>query len=139
MLVHFRHKTSFFGRTLLGILMFVWISMAIAPCVMANELAAFDTDISISVVHEKMDNCAYCPEVMNGMADFTLCQHHQGYTPDNLVQAAASIDAESFVLFELPVAPVLLHTLMMMGPAGLERTSDVTFLSPLILTGILRI
>jgi len=40
LLEQFRQTTHIYGRTLLGMLLFVWLSMALVPCVMANSVMA---------------------------------------------------------------------------------------------------
>ena len=138
MLNYFRHKSSFFGRTLLGMLMFVWLSMAITPCVMANEAVSLDSGVAMSSMHEKMEDCTYCPDNMSGMGELTLCQQNHSYTPDNMLQVIDIIDAESFILFELPAAPVL-QARLTSTPIDLNPPPQITTISPLSLTGILRI
>ena len=138
LLNYFRHKSSNMGRTLLGMLMFVWLSMAITPCVMANELSPSDFSVNMSSMHEKMEDCSYCPDNMSSMVELTLCQQNHNYNPDNLIQAVDPVDAESFVLFEIPAA-LDLQAHLSLATADLHPVPEIKKLSPLTVTGILLI
>ena len=135
MLAQFRQLSQLFGRTLLGMLLFVWLTMALAPCVMANS----DSDIEMSAMHEQMADCAYCPEANNTMSTMVLCQNSHSNISDTISFVADSIDAEAFVLFEIPASLQINPLLARNIPDDFLQSPDKNTLSPLALTGILRI
>lgn len=142
----FRQLSQFFGRPLLAMLLFVWLTMALATCVMANSAtyselkqSKTDSDLALSVLHEKMQNCDYCPDKNNAMSTVVLCQNTHDNISDTMNSMVDSIDVESFVLFEIP-ANLLLHPLVTnITPADFYPLPGNNILSPLELTGILRI
>ena len=135
MLAQFRQLSPLFARTLLGMLLFVWLTMALAPCVMANSNSAME----MSAMHEQMADCAYCPEAKNTMTSMVLCQNAHGNTSDTMSFVVDSIDAAAFVLFEIPASWQINPLLARNTPADFQRSPDKYPLSPLALTGILRI
>ncbi|MCW8933000.1 MAG: hypothetical protein OQL19_22505 [Gammaproteobacteria bacterium] len=141
MLNQFRLRSQTFGRTLLGMLLFVWLSMAVSPCVMANNMMASNgfeaVDVAtIEAVHANMDECNYCPD--NSM-NTELCQNVHSITSDSLVLAIDSIDTESFLLFEIPATLSVSQLNVITHPSQLSKNSEKKTIPPLALTGILRI
>ena len=150
MLAQFRQLSQCFGRTLLGMLLFVWLTMALAPCVMASadplsellselEPARADVTIEMSAMHEKMQNCAYCPEAENAMNSMVLCQNSHANISDTMNFVFDGIDVESLVLFEIPASIEKAPLLLSYNKANFHQSPDNYTLSPLALTGILRI
>jgi hypothetical protein len=145
LLNYFRQISMLSGRTLLGMLLIVWLSMALSPCVMAGDLSPSELQASASatmhekMMHEKMADCAYCPDKAGAASSKTLCQHNHGYSPDSLVVAIDSVDVDSFVLFEIPTAQPASLVQINLASIQIQPFSKITTLSPLALTGILRI
>lgn len=137
MLAHFRQSIRLYVPTLLSVLLFVWLSLALMPCVMASSISDTDT----AAMHEKMADCAYCPANSHEtMVDFfTLCQNNHQVTDDSVSLAIDKLSAESFILFELPAAPSLSALLRQQKLPAVQDLSYHYELSPLALTGILRI
>ncbi len=137
MLEQFRQTTHIFGRTLLGMLLFVWLSMALAPCVMANSVMASNVPMNdTAALHEKMADCAYCPAEHEMMV---LCHNDHQAASDVFSFAIDSIDTESFILFEIPSALSFAPALPGQNLPALPYLTEYTPLPPLALTGILRI
>ncbi|HGY11048.1 MAG TPA: hypothetical protein ENK36_01620 [Desulfobacterales bacterium] len=142
MLEQFRQTTHIFGRTLLGMLLFVWLSMALVPCVMANSVMANSAMASnmptndTAALHEKMADCAYCPAEHEMMV---LCHNDHQAASDVFSFAIDSIDTESFILFEIPSALSFAPALSGQNLPALPYLTEYTPLPPLALTGILRI
>ncbi|MCP3850788.1 MAG: hypothetical protein GY694_11210 [Gammaproteobacteria bacterium] len=144
MLNQFRQIHHSFGRTLLGMLLFVWLSMAISPCVMANSVVANNsmTDIvqgdtiTMEISHANMDDCEYCPD--NSM-NTSLCQSLHNLSSDSMVYSIEPIDTKSFILFEIPVISDFAELQADIHFSKLQLIADIQIITPLALTGILRI
>jgi len=125
-------------------LLFVWLSMAISPCVMANSVTAANsmTDIgqsdmvTIEISHADMDDCEYCPD--NSM-NTSLCQSLHNLSSDSMVFSIDPIDTESFILFEIPTLSDLAELQTDIHFSKLQFIADIQIITPLALTGILRI
>lgn len=150
MLAPLRQFSQILGRTLLGMLMFVWLTMALAPCVMANSLSSSqlsglstsqsgNSDAMMSELHQRMQDCDYCPDDNSTLTMVTLCQTSHDTVADSMNLTVDSIDVESFVLFEIPT--IALNTTLYHSDTALAIRSFPQYLtlSPLALTGILRI
>jgi len=142
LLEQFRQTTHVFGRTFLGMLLFVWLSMALVPCVMANDVMANSVMVSnvpandTDALHEKMADCAYCPAEHEMVL---LCHNDHQAASDVFSFAIDSIDTESFILFEIPSALSFAPELPVQNLLSLPYFTEYTPLPPLALTGILRI
>jgi len=147
LLEQFRQTTHIYGRTLLGMLLFVWLSMALVPCVMANSVMANSVMANSAMasnmptndtaaLHEQMADCAYCPAEHEMMV---LCHNDHQAASDVFSFAIDSIDTESFILFEIPSALSFAQKLPGQNLAVLPYLTEYTPLPPLALTGILRI
>ena len=150
MLDSFRQISYKYGRALLGLLLFVWLSMAISPCVMANSVMAnsvmtnsamasdmgADNAAEMAILHVDMDNCNYCPD---DFMNTELCQTIHNIVSDSVTFAIDSIDAEAFTLFEIPMTLSLVQLRTTNNLSRLQSISDHQTISPLALTGILRI
>lgn len=138
LLNQFRQIPQTFGRALLGLLLFVWLSMAISPCVMANSVMPGNGNgdvADMAVVHADMDKCNYCPD---DSMNTELCQNIHNIVSDSVTFVIDSIDTESFILFEIPAASSIAQLTTINNIAKLQNIPDQT-ISPLALTGILRI
>lgn len=127
----------------MGMLLFVWLSMAIAPCVMAQELQRSDVGADNSALHSKMKNCAYCPGEHHSMEysvhHDVLCQNAHDIFSDSLSLVTDSVDVVSFVLFEIPAALPIQQFRAGDNPFKLQKNSAPKPIPPLDLTGILQI
>lgn len=146
MLVQLRQFSQSFGRTLLGMLLFVWLTMALAPCVMANSVSfaqqtqtQADIDSEMSVLHEKMQQCSYCPDKNHTMSTVVLCQNSHVNVSDTMNFMVDSIDIDSFVLFEIPASLQINPVLVSNIASYFHQVPDHNTLAPLDVTGILRI
>ncbi|MCU7834450.1 MAG: hypothetical protein KZQ83_04270 [gamma proteobacterium symbiont of Taylorina sp.] len=137
-----RQYSQIYGRTLLGMLLFVWLSMAITPCVMANDLDNI-TAADIANLHSNMDNCSYCPESHDGrseqlMTSQVICNNTHNNFSDTISLNIDSLDSVPCVLFELPGSVTIIQSKISL-PFKIPKQTNVYHLSPLSLTGILRI
>ena len=137
MLQKLRLSSYLYGRTLLSMLLFVWLSMAISPCVMANDLN-LDSSIDRTNLHVNMAECSYCPSEDNSSVSMDLCKVSHSHFNDSMTLNIDSIDVDSFVCFEIPItSPIVgLGTQYL---SYIDHQTDFYSLSPLSLTGILRI
>ena len=137
MLAKLRLTSQLYGRTLLGMLLFVWLSMAISPCVMANDINLDNPADRVSL-HADMEDCSFCPSQNSHSAVMDLCKITHSHFSDTITFNIDSIDVDSFVCFEIPVVSPLLpdvtHELV-----HSDHYTDSHTLSPLSLTGMLRI
>jgi len=132
-----RKTSQSYGRTLLGMLLLVWLSMAISPCVMAFNYELNNSANEISQ-HADMADCAFCPDNGNTPISTDLCQQTHNNFSHSLTLSIDVIDSSSFVLFELPSASsVIVSSAYRSFP--INNQSDITTIPPLSLTGILRI
>ena len=137
LLEQFRQTAHVFGRTLLSMLLFVWLSMALVPCVMASNVTASNVATNdTAALHEQMADCAYCPSEHEKMV---LCHNDHQATSDVFPFAIDSIDTESFTLFEIPSALSFAPALSGQNLSALPYSTEYIALPPLALTGILRI
>jgi len=132
-----RQSKQIYGRTLLGMLLFVWLSMAIAPCVMANDLANIVTE-DISALHSNMEDCVYCPDDQNRIDNSVICDNTHNNFSDSITLSIDTIDSADIVLIELPDIPLLLVS-KRQRLSFIQKKPVLYYLSPLSLTGILRI
>lgn len=140
LLNQFRQIPKAFGRNLLGILLFVWLSMAISPCVMASSVMVnsmmADNTIATESMHSNMDDCMLCPD---DSMNTNLCKSLHNITSDSLAYSIEAVDTDSFILFEIPVVLTMTHFSEANRFFKLQSISDNQVISPLALTGILRI
>ena len=137
MLQKLRQSKQSYGRTLLGVLLLVWMSMAITPCVMANDLANIVIE-DVAALHSNMDDCAYCPDDHNRINSSVICDNAHNNFSDSMTLSIDTIDSADIVLIELPDIPLLLVS-KLQGLSTIQKTPVLYQLSPLSLTGILRI
>lgn len=137
MLQRLRLSSPLYGCTLLGMLLFVWLSMAISPCVMANDVSP-DTNSDMLSLHADMKDCSYCPAENSASASVDLCKITHKHFNESMTFNIDSIDVASYICFEVPiVSSQLLPTIKHLSP--LQDQTNFYTRSPLSLTGILHI
>ena len=137
MLYALRQSSTLYGRTLLGMLLFVWLSMAISPCVMASDIS-LDTSSDMVSLHTDMKDCSYCPSENSDSASVDLCKIIHSHFNEPMTFNIDSIDVDSYIRFEVPIVSSQLFAIIKYLPQLQDQTNLYT-ISPLSLTGILRI
>ncbi len=132
-----RQSSYLYGRTLLSMLLFVWLSMAISPCVMANDLNLGSSTDKVNL-HANMVDCSFCPAEDSNLVSMDLCKLTQNHFYDSMTFSMDNIEVDSYVLFEIPITLVTIVPIVQ-SLSYIDHQSDFYSLSPLSLTGILRI
>lgn len=132
-----RQSSYLYGRTLLSMLLFVWLSMAISPCVMANDLNLDSSTDKLSL-HANMVDCSYCPAEDDSSVSMDLCKLTQNHFYDSMTFSMDNIEVDSYVLFEIPITLTTIIPIVQYL-SYIDHQSNFYSLSPLSLTGILRI
>ncbi|MBE9527211.1 MAG: hypothetical protein IME94_09590 [Proteobacteria bacterium] len=137
MLQKLRQSSYLYGRTLLSMLLFVWLSMAISPCVMANDLNLDSSTDKLSL-HANMVDCSYCPAEDDSSVSMDLCKLTQNHFYDSMTFSVDNIEVDSYVLFEIPITLAIIVPIVQ-SLSYIDHQNNFYSLSPLSLTGILRI
>ena len=137
LLEQFRQIPLAFRQFLLLLLLYVWLSMAFSPCVMASQVQTqTDNTQQMSALHSQMEACSYCPVQSVNMS---LCQNIHTMISDSMTMSIDGIDSEPSVLFEVIISPSIIPLNLPSHYSRLEKIADYKITSPLLLTGILRI
>lgn len=121
-----RHSRNL-NRTLLGMLVFVWLSFAFVPCVVA-------VSVDQSNAHEQMKNCPHCPKMVQSENQQKMCESHHQMGDDGVSSMPAIHYSPSFYqCYPLETSVQLSET------ADVAYSSSFYSLPPLLVTGVLRI
>ncbi len=104
---------------------------------MANDLNLDSSTDKLSL-HANMVDCSYCPAEDDSSVSMDLCKLTQNHFYDSMTFSMDNIEVDSYVLFEIPITLTTIIPIVQYL-SYIDHQSNFYSLSPLILTGILRI